>query len=195
MLKVRTLRYLRPSAEFREFFQYNNLLYDSLGLLPEVLVGQSLSAYVDHHIFKPLGLSNSTYSITEAEKRLLADGFLTSGQDLKRGLNGIKKPIIPFYARPGEESVSAGSGGVISSARDMVRSCTSSIITFDIRLQAKWVSMLLVLGRHPYQNRQIVPMDLVEHAATGKSIAIGTASFPEMVKSTTSYTAEVFLIS
>ncbi|EKM79433.1 hypothetical protein AGABI1DRAFT_106919 [Agaricus bisporus var. burnettii JB137-S8] len=170
----RTLRYLRPSAEFREFFQYNNLLYDSLGLLPEVLVGQSLSAYVDRHIFKPLGLSNSTYSITEAEKRLLADGFLTSGQDLKRGLNGIKRPIIPFYARPGEESISAGSGGVISSARDM----------------AKWVSMLLVLGRHPYQNRQIVPMELVEHAATGKSIAIGIASFPEMVKFVTSYMAK-----
>ncbi|XP_006462727.1 hypothetical protein AGABI2DRAFT_179366 [Agaricus bisporus var. bisporus H97] len=173
----RTLRYLRPSAEFREFFQYNNLLYDSLGLLPEVLVGQSLSAYVDHHIFKPLGLSNSTYSITEAEKRLLADGFLTSGQDLKRGLNGIKKPIVPFYARPGEESISAGSGGVISSARDM----------------AKWVSMLLVLGRHPYQNRQIVPMDLVEHAATEKSIAIGTASFPEM--SPTLYGAGQFISS
>jgi hypothetical protein len=68
---------------------------------------------------------NSTYSIAKAEKGLMADGFQISGQDLKRGLNGTKKPIIPFYERLGdelEESISAGSGGVISSARDMVRS-------------------------------------------------------------------------
>jgi CubicO group peptidase (beta-lactamase class C family) len=112
------------SAELRETFQYNNLCYDSLGLLPEILVGESLSAYVDRHIFQPLGMVNSTYSIAKAEKGDLADGFQISGEDLKRGLNGTKKPIIPFFERPGdlEQSISAGSGGIISSARDMVRS-------------------------------------------------------------------------
>lgn len=186
------MRYLRPSAEFREIFQYNNLLYHTLGYLPEALVNQTLSAYVDHHIFKPLGMTDSTYSIADAEKHLLADGFQISGQDLRRGLNGTKKPIIPFYERPGEESVGAGSGGVISSARDMVSSLMILISKFYIRLQVNWVSMLLVLGKHPYQGQQIVPTEVVNHAATGRSIVAGKASFPEMVKFITSYAAGYF---
>jgi hypothetical protein len=64
-----------------------------------------------------------------------------------------------------------------------------------IRLQAKWVSMLLARGRHPQQNREIIPMEVVEHAATGSSIAAGTASFPEIVKSYCILHCSIFLIS
>lgn len=95
-------------------------MYDTLGYLPEVLVNQSLGSYVGEHIFKPLNMSASTYSIANAEGGLVADGFQVSGQDLKRGLGGVKKAIVPYYVRPGGEPAGAGSGGVIASARDMV---------------------------------------------------------------------------
>ncbi|KAF9470965.1 beta-lactamase/transpeptidase-like protein, partial [Pholiota conissans] len=37
---ISTLRYLRPSAEHRETFQYNNLMYETLSYLPQVLLNQ-----------------------------------------------------------------------------------------------------------------------------------------------------------
>ncbi|KAF7768593.1 hypothetical protein Agabi119p4_7836 [Agaricus bisporus var. burnettii] len=43
-----------------------------------------------------------------------------------------------------------------------------------------WVSMLLVLGKHPHQGQQIVLTEVVNNAATGRSIVAGKASFPEM---------------
>jgi len=162
--KIRTLRYLRPSAEFREIWQYNNAMYDSLAYLPEMLVNQSFASYVDQHIFKPLNMSTATYSVATAEAGRMAHGFQVSGQDLKRSLNGTRKAIVPHYMRPLEEAISAGSGGVIASARDM----------------ATWVSTLLVLGRHPHHNRQIIPIEVVEHAATGVSVVDGISKFPEI---------------
>ena len=95
-------------------------MYDSLGYLPEVLVNQSLPSYVDQHIFKPLDMSTATYSVAEAEAGQMAHGFQVSGQDLKRGLDGTKKAIVPYYVRPSEEALSLGSSGIIASARDMV---------------------------------------------------------------------------
>lgn len=118
--QIRALRYLRPSAELREIYQYNNLMYDSLAYLPERLVNQSLPSYVDQHIFKPLNMSTATYSVAEAEAGQIAHGFQFSGQYLKQGLNGTKKAIVPHYMRPSQEPPSFGSGGVIASARDMV---------------------------------------------------------------------------
>ncbi len=95
-------------------------MYDSLAYLPEVLVNQSFPSFLDQHIFKPLNMSTATYSVAEAEAGHMAHGFQTSGQDLKRGLGGTKKAIIPYYMRPSEEALSVGSGGVFASARDMV---------------------------------------------------------------------------
>ncbi|KAF9449778.1 beta-lactamase/transpeptidase-like protein [Macrolepiota fuliginosa MF-IS2] len=162
--KVKMLRYLRPSAEFWETYQYNNLMYDSLGYLPEVLVNQELGSYVEQHIFTPLNMSSSTYSVAKAEGGSLADGFTPSEQGPKRDIDGVKKAIIPYYVRPEDENLSAGSGGVKSSARDM----------------AMWLSMLLALGRHPHRNKQIIPLEIVEHAATGASVSAGVGSFPEI---------------
>lgn len=96
-------------------------MYDSLAYLPEVLVNQSFPSYMSQHIFGPLKMSTATYSVAEAEAGRMAHGFQFSGQDLKRGLEGTKKAIVPFYMRPSEEARSVGSGGIMASARDMVR--------------------------------------------------------------------------
>ena len=115
------MRYLRPSADFRETFQYNNLMYETLSYLPEVLLNQTYEAYIAEHIFKPLNMSASTFSVAEAEARgTLADGFQPDAQDFTKGKNGTLKATVPYFLRPGEERTWAGAGGVLTSARDLV---------------------------------------------------------------------------
>lgn len=115
------MRYLRPSAEFRQTFQYNNLMYESLSYLPELFLNQAFEAYVDQHLFQPLNMSSSTYSVKEAEEcETLADGFQWHMRDFTRGINGTRRATVPYFFRPGRERIWAGAGGVLSSARDLV---------------------------------------------------------------------------
>ena len=116
------MRYLRPSAEFRETFQYNNLMYETLSYLPQVLLNQTYESYIAQHIFDPLNMTASTFSVSEAEARgSLADGFQRDMKDLINNINGTLTPIVPYFHRPGEEKIWAGAGGVLTSARDLVR--------------------------------------------------------------------------
>jgi len=102
-------------------------MYNALAHLPQVLLDQSYESYVAENIFKPLGMASSTLRVAEAESRgQLADGFFPDMQDLTQGINGTLRPIIPYLPRPGEESVMAGAGGVLSSARDLVSSALLS---------------------------------------------------------------------
>ncbi|KAJ3516168.1 hypothetical protein NLJ89_g1292 [Agrocybe chaxingu] len=162
---ISTLRYLRPSAEFRETFQYNNLMYETPSYLPKVFLNQTYESYIEQHLFRPLNMSASTYSVSEAERRgTLADGFQYDMGDITQGKNGTLIPTVPYFQRPGEELAWAGAGGVLTSARDL----------------AVWVSMLLNKGRHPYTNETIVPEEVVEHVAHGRSVSHGKPDFPEI---------------
>ncbi|CAK5267136.1 unnamed protein product [Mycena citricolor] len=162
---ISTLRYLKPSAEWREQYQYNNLMYETLSHLPSTFLNQTYESYIHEHLFAPLGMNSSTYSVAEAENwGTLADGYYWSMQDWSRGINGTLTPTIPYFQRPGEEGIWAGAGGVLTSARDLT----------------SWVAMLLNDGRHPITNETVVPADVVEHVATGVTVANGKASYPEL---------------
>lgn len=109
--------YLRPSAEFRETFQYNNLMYETLSYLPQILLNQTYESYIAQHIFDPLSMTASTFSVSEVKARgTLADGFLRDMKDLMNNKNGTLTPIVPYFHRPGEENIWAGAGGVLTSA-------------------------------------------------------------------------------
>jgi CubicO group peptidase (beta-lactamase class C family) len=103
-------------------------MFEALAYLPTLLLNQSYESYIQQHIFNPLEMSASTFSISQAEKatlgegstKTLAHGFYWSTQDLTIGRNGTLLPIVPYFKRPGEEEIFAGAGGVLSSARDMV---------------------------------------------------------------------------
>jgi hypothetical protein len=47
--------------------------------------------------------------------------------------------------------------------------------------------MLLNKGRHPYTNETIIPEEIVEHVAYGRSVSHGKADYPELVSTHTSY--------
>ena len=97
-------------------------MYEALSYLPEVLLNQTYEAYIAEHIFKPLNMTASTFSVVDAEARgTLADGFLSDSQDFMKGKNGTLKASVPYFQRSGEERTWAGAGGVLTSARDLVR--------------------------------------------------------------------------
>lgn len=64
---VHRLRYLKPNKGFREVWQYNNLMFLTAGYLAETLLGMSWEDAVRTRLLEPLGMSNTTFSVDEAQ--------------------------------------------------------------------------------------------------------------------------------
>jgi CubicO group peptidase (beta-lactamase class C family) len=65
---VRRLAYLPPTADLREKWQYNNLMFLTAGYLVETLTGKSWEDSVRALVFEPLGMSRSNFSVVESQK-------------------------------------------------------------------------------------------------------------------------------
>jgi CubicO group peptidase (beta-lactamase class C family) len=85
---VRRLPYLQPSADLREKWQYNNLMYLTAGYLVEQLTGKKWEDAVRSLVFEPLGMKRANFSVLESQKD--ADFAYPYGTDDK----GFKK--LPF---------------------------------------------------------------------------------------------------
>ncbi|KAG7088848.1 hypothetical protein E1B28_012802 [Marasmius oreades] len=153
------LRFLKPSTEFRETFQYNNIMYAMLSYLPQVVSTKTpLARYVKKNIFDPLGMNSTTYSFDVAN----AGGKLSYGVSRENisfagGLPGTGTPRqLPFwYEKGGEDgNFMSGPGGVISSANDM----------------ATWLKTLLLWGKHPETNQTVIPSTVLRRAASGITV-------------------------
>ena len=59
------LRHLQPSAPPRTTFLYNNVMYAAAGYAIGVLGGSSWEAFVTARILRPLGMSNTTFTIDD----------------------------------------------------------------------------------------------------------------------------------
>jgi CubicO group peptidase (beta-lactamase class C family) len=62
------LRYLKPNANFRDVFQYNNYMYMVAGILVGRLSGCSWEEFIADRIFKPLGMAHSNFHVAESQK-------------------------------------------------------------------------------------------------------------------------------
>ena len=103
------LRYLEPSKDFRERYQYNNLMFMSAGILAQELSGMRWEDLVRERIFKPLGMASSNFSVVDSQK---SDDF---AQPYALAKEELKK--VPF--RNIDQVGPAGS--INSSAEDMSR--------------------------------------------------------------------------
>jgi CubicO group peptidase (beta-lactamase class C family) len=65
---VRSLAYLQPSADLREKWQYNNLMFLTAGYLVETMTGRSWEANVRALVFEPLGMTRSNFSVGDSQK-------------------------------------------------------------------------------------------------------------------------------
>ena len=62
-----SLRHYEPSAELREAWQYNNLMYVTLGHLAATLDGRSWEDAVRARILDPLGMSRTNFSVDDSK--------------------------------------------------------------------------------------------------------------------------------
>jgi len=65
---VRKLEYLKPTADLRQKFQYNNLMFLTAGYLLEVLTDQEWEDAIRSHVLLPLGMERTNFSVEDSQK-------------------------------------------------------------------------------------------------------------------------------
>lgn len=65
---VRRLRFLQSNRDFRSGYRYNNLLVMTAGYLVGKISGQGWEDHVRQHIFEPLEMSASNFSVLDSQK-------------------------------------------------------------------------------------------------------------------------------
>jgi CubicO group peptidase (beta-lactamase class C family) len=107
--RVASLRAARLVSEPGTAFHYFSPNYAVLARLVEVATGRPFQAYLDAHVFAPLAMTRTT-------------GVVTSGQAPSAAPRLARGHILAFgvpVARRELDGYLGGSGGVISTARDM----------------------------------------------------------------------------
>jgi CubicO group peptidase (beta-lactamase class C family) len=105
---VRRLRYLEPSAGFREKFQYNNLTATVAGYIAEVTTGKDWEQLIRERILEPLEMRQTRFDAPGKDR-----GTRSYHEDEARGL---------CLTHPLATQVTAPSGGAIySTVGDMAR--------------------------------------------------------------------------
>jgi CubicO group peptidase (beta-lactamase class C family) len=103
------LRYLEPSAKFREKWQYNNFMYMTLGVLTERISGESWEDFVQGEILTPLDMHRTSFT----------------KDTIDNDPNGAKGYIVEEGKLTGYPTMDidamAPAGAINSSARDMLR--------------------------------------------------------------------------
>lgn len=65
---VDRLKYLEFSKDFRETWQYNNLMYATVGYIIELVTGMTWEDFVKSRILEPLGMNNTNFSVDVSKK-------------------------------------------------------------------------------------------------------------------------------
>lgn len=111
---VHAIRYLKPATSFRKGFAYDNVLYSVAGQLVQAVSGQTWEAFVERHVFEPLGMDDAAVDEGAQGPDRAAPHARISGT--VRGMgpqtvlpsDGVTNPIAP-------------AGGICASADDMGR--------------------------------------------------------------------------
>ena len=104
---VERLRHLEPSRQFRQTWQYNNLMYILAGHLTETILDCSWDDAVRQRIFEPLGMTSSCFWQAEMEK----------SPEYSFGYTEIEDALVP-YPLPRDDAC-ASAGVIKSTANDM----------------------------------------------------------------------------
>jgi len=90
---------------------------DVAGYLVELLSGQRLDHYFDEHIFRPLGMVDTGFSVPAAK----ADRFAANYSATPGGMQLLDDPATSAYLH--EPTFFSGGGGLVSTASDYLRFC------------------------------------------------------------------------
>jgi CubicO group peptidase (beta-lactamase class C family) len=93
---------------------------DIQGYLVEKLSGQKLGAYMDEHIFTPLGMNDTAFYVSEEQKPRFADVYSWNAEAAGLQVNP-ERPDRPGFTDPNR--MESGGGGLISTTHDYARFC------------------------------------------------------------------------
>ncbi len=147
---VRRLAYLQPTADLRERFQYNNLMFLTAGYLVEVLTGNRWEDSVRALVFDPLEMKRSNFSVDTSRK----DGDFAQPYREEKG----KFIKIPFR----NITTVGPAGSINSTATEM----------------SHWVMTHLNQGK--YKDRQVVAPLVVADMHTAYMTTGGTPTRPDI---------------
>jgi CubicO group peptidase (beta-lactamase class C family) len=113
------LRYLEPNREFRDYFQYCNIMYQVAGHIVDRISGSTYEQFVSDRIFEPLSMLNSTISIEEFQKLdNIAQPYMNF--DFRNPWGKIYYNSDYYSIQKSYKNVIAPSGGIYSCVEDMV---------------------------------------------------------------------------
>ncbi|MEM9718955.1 MAG: serine hydrolase [Bacteroidota bacterium] len=141
-----TLKYLEPSASFREVWQYQNLMYMTAGHLIEEVSGESWEQYILHNFFNPLEMNSANTSVEESKGK----------EDYATGCRKAEKKVEPMLFRNIDAIGPAGS--INASAEEM----------------AHWVSMQLNGG--VYNGEEVIGSAYLSQTHAPHMVVPGRAS-------------------
>jgi CubicO group peptidase (beta-lactamase class C family) len=148
---VRKLAYLEPSADLREKWQYNNLMFLTAGYLTEVITGKSWEDAVRDRVLNPLGMKRTNFSVSDSQKD--SDFAKPYG---KRGDRVEKLPFRPI--------TNIGPAGSINSS---------------VNEMARWVVAHLNGGK--YDDKNIAEAATVDDMHRPYMTTGASSEFPEIV--------------
>ncbi|PIQ25057.1 hypothetical protein COW36_07490 [bacterium (Candidatus Blackallbacteria) CG17_big_fil_post_rev_8_21_14_2_50_48_46] len=144
------LKYLDFTADFRNQFQYQNLMYMTAGYLAEKLGAHSWEEQIQTELFEPLGMKRSLTSLSAFQQE--PDHALPYA----KRQNQIKR--IPYRSLAG----AAPAGAIHSSARDM----------------AQW--LIFNLGKGNWQEKPLLSESSLKELHSPQVIMNSHASYPEI---------------
>lgn len=115
-LRTRTLAYTSVplDAQPGEKWAYANAGYNTLARTIEVVSGMPYAQFMDERIFRPLGMSDTTFWPSEAQAARLAKSYKSEPAGL------VETPIHVFrYPLTNRERQPLGGGGLFSTAKDL----------------------------------------------------------------------------
>ena len=147
---VDRLPFLPATADLREKFQYNNLMFLTAGYLVEQVTGKSWEESVRERVFAPLGMTGSNFSVADSQK---SDDFA-----LPYAERDDKVQAIPF-----KDITNVGPAGAINSNAD------------DL---AKWLLVHLADGK--VGDRQVIRKETLDDIHTPRMATSEPQERPEV---------------
>jgi CubicO group peptidase (beta-lactamase class C family) len=122
---LRQLPHLAPSTSFRESFQYGNIFYAIMALLPPLYKQVSFSGFLKKRVFNEAGLSRTTFDMDEAKEWGLVDGYFKTTQHSKKL---VASAAHIGNGEPQDFRSLRGACGLQSCAQDMVSAGRCSLL-------------------------------------------------------------------
>ncbi len=141
---LKRIQYMEPTYGVREKWQYNNFMFLLQGMVAEKITGKSWEENINENIFKPLGMSNSVFSVKEMAK----------ANDAAIGY-GLKKDSIINKLEYYNIDAMGPAGSINSNVVDM----------------AKWVTTWINGGK--YNGKEIIPASYATEAMSAQMVVAG----------------------